>query len=56
MRLAYLVALTLAVAGCKKSAPPARMLELTGYTTEGKGLDLSTLRGKPWVINIWRPG
>jgi len=41
--------------GCKPRFAP-RPLELTGYYLDGTGLDVGTLRGKPWVITLWMPG
>jgi hypothetical protein len=47
--------LALSSSGCHQ-APPKKPLELTGYYLNGQGLDVGTLRGKPWVINLWLPG
>jgi hypothetical protein len=58
-RTASLLLLLAVGLGCqtqKKSSYAPRPLELTGYYVDGTGLDVSTLRGKPWLVNLWRPG
>ena len=56
LRTALLLALAASlVGGCKPRFAP-RPLELTGYYLDGTGLDVGTLRGKPWVITLWMPG
>ena len=53
------IALALLLAGSlgcqtKAKSPPPRPLELTAIAIDGTGIDVSTLKGKPWVIDLWR--
>jgi len=56
MRISLVLLVVAALAGCttQPKAPPPRPLELTAIALDGTGIDTSTLKGKPWVIDLWR--
>ncbi|MBX7114138.1 MAG: TlpA family protein disulfide reductase [Myxococcaceae bacterium] len=58
VRTAAASALLLLVAGCDHVERPGRPFPDTfvARTLDGKVVDRSTLKGKPWVLNIWLPG
>jgi hypothetical protein len=51
-----IVLLIVALVACVPKPKPMepRPLELTGISMDGTGIDTSTLKGKPWVIDLWR--
>ena len=56
-RTAVVAALLLWLAGCDYVERPGRPFPETfvARTLDGKVDDRSTLKGKPWVLNIWLP-
>jgi hypothetical protein len=57
-RFALFVFLLGLAPGCDYYARPYRPLPETFMvkTLEGALLNVESLRGKPWVINLWMPG
>jgi hypothetical protein len=57
-RIPLLVFLLTVATGCDYYARPRRPLPVSFVvkTLEGGLLNVEALRGKPWVINLWRPG
>lgn len=48
----------LAVSGCDYVERPRRPLpeHFKAESLTGEAIDRDTLKGKPWVVNIWVPG
>ena len=46
-----------ALSACDRVEPRDRPLpKIEAATLDGERLDLDSLRGKPWIINVWVPG
>ena len=54
----WLIAVCLLVAGCDYVERPRRGLpaHFEAQTLTGETIDRDTLKGKPWVVNLWVPG
>lgn len=53
-----LVALCVLIVGCDYVERPRRAIpeHFAAESLTGEAIDRDTLKGKPWVVNIWVPG
>jgi len=55
-RLSLLVALLVGVA-CQRSTPPRPLpASFRARALDGASVTPETMRGRPWLVNLWMPG
>ncbi|HZW88786.1 MAG TPA: hypothetical protein VFF12_06875 [Myxococcaceae bacterium] len=55
-RLAFLFALILGAA-CQRSVPPRPLpASFRARALDGASITPETMRGRPWLVNLWMPG